>query len=221
MSSTHVSQDAFIFPTSAMHTPAEEDSSQIEPLSASISSVLAAGSVSDLSSSTSTISTQRGGVMTPRGRPASCQPSGISLLRAHQDGAGSQERIDGPSTSSPTVKRVVLNGKAKASPTSPPSTTSSGSIAPSHVPDESDDMHEQQPLLWDVENGHTAYSSVSPGRSSKTALQRMANSWRHRIATAPKPDFARHILSDTLHAIPAVVLGTLLNILDGISCEFI
>ncbi|TCD70373.1 hypothetical protein EIP91_003725 [Steccherinum ochraceum] len=233
MSSPNVSQDAFIFPTSTLHSPAEEDegASRIEPLSASISSVLMGEDVSsDLSASTSTISTQRGGVLTPRGGGGRAErfQSGIALLRSHQEGL---ENVDIPASQEPTptgtpkafADAPVPAGIASASvDTTPPTSDVLRQDAALREPPEPEP--ERRTLLGDVENGPTNYHSVdsSPsgrggGGPQKSFAQRVINSWRHRLSTAPGTSSINKIPAEVVRALPAVLLGGLLNILDGVS----
>lgn len=273
MSSPNVSQDAFIFPTSALQSPVLDDPNHPHnPFSASVSSAILVGSVSDLSASTSTLETERGGgggqsghghsqntisssggKKNPRGRGRSgrFQPSGISLLRSRQKGESSGSASDESHMPTPTLKPREL----PLEPSLPSSNTSKTVVKtppppllirhhprfdahPSRRREEEDDedsildspsMHEGRPLLADVESGgNLHYHSVDPSpnghgytrRSSKTTLQRWSNTVGHRLHSFPKLDSASHFVSDVVQVIPAVVLGTLLNILDGISCKF-
>lgn len=228
MSSPNISQDAFIFPTSALHSPVEDDHTRLEPLSASISSALMmAESMSDLSASTSTVSVQRDGVLTPRGRPSPFQ-SGISLLRSHQE----VQEVLGPAESqmpTPVIRPREFTAEQPILEATPPS-AGSGQMSMSHrshiVAGRETPVHERRPLLGDVENGHSHYHSVgsAPNGSTsprKSAWHRFANTWRHRVLAATKSDHwhMSQAPSDVLRALPAVLLGTLLNVLDGISCK--
>lgn len=78
---------------------------------------------------------------------------------------------------------------------------------------------ERSPLL-DVEAAPTPYTSNGHGQSDavcKRTSKGVLDRWRGEHPATQLKD----VMTTTAHAVPAVILGTLLNILDGISCMFV
>ena len=192
--------DSFIFPTAA----GAGDQASIAP---SISSAATTDSATDLTASTSSA-----GTTTPRGRllrdAAAAEPSGLSLLLAQQSQQlPPQESED--SLATPTADRPYKI------PTQIIVTDSTPTVV-QHVA--VDQFSERTPLL-DVEAAQPSYSSagVDMGNNlpvSKKDYKGVVYRWK-----GYSPSVALGgVLSSAVRALPAVVLGTLLNILDGISC---
>lgn len=185
---TSQSPDSFIFPTAA----AGEDQASIAP---SISSALTTDSGTDLTASTTTTNTAA-----PRGRTA--EPSGLSLLLAQQDEGPSFDHSSEPVTT-PTAERpfptplqvVVMDAEGHASSAEPSERTPLLDVEAARVPS--------------ATNGHGNPEAVAR-RTSKGVLER----WTYRKPAAE----LGNVLAVAVRALPAVILGTLLNILDGISC---
>lgn len=189
---TSHSPDSFIFPTALTG-----DHASVAP---SFTSVLTADTATDLTASTTSASTAA-----PRGRSlrGSLEPSGLSLLLAHENEGAEQssESVITPTAERPypTPLQAVVTGLSGQR-------ASGSSRQPS----------EHSPLL-DVEAVPTSYTSNghgSPDAVSKRSSRGILGLWRGRTPSAHLGD----ALTATVLAVPAVVLGTLLNILDGISC---
>jgi sulfate permease, SulP family len=190
--------DSFIFPTAA----AAGDQVSIAP---SVSSVVDTDSATDLTTSTTSIATAG-----PRGRSlraaGSTQPSGLSLMlaqRGHPEVSPSS--ID--SLTTPTAERPY------PTPLQVVATDTSRQHAPAQA-------SERTPLL-DVEAAQSTQFYVSPGENghspqplSKRYFKGAIPRWK---AYSPAAALGGAFTSG-LRALPAVILGTLLNILDGISC---
>lgn len=211
------SEDAFIFPSVSHAIESDEDDRQHIPSSMSMTSVLTNPSdVVDLSASTSTLSTQTG-PSTPRLRPS--VPSGLSLMlsRTPEDHVGSSGVVpDDSQTSTPTVTGRDFISQF---PQPPPLATT---LPP---PDEetSQFSSERQPLLSDIEAVRPAYGgnnhiSSGPIGPSKPTHVTALNNWKARLLSKDYKATSETVISSLVKSIPAVVLGTLLNILDGISC---
>ena len=75
-------------------------------------------------------------------------------------------------------------------------------------------------LLSDLEANHRAYHTNSRARQEAVCKRgskgAILKNFTYRIARGSAP-----LAKDALRSIPAVILGTLLNILDGISCEYL
>lgn len=217
------SEDAFIFPFVSHAMEADENDRPHIPTSMSMSSVLTNPSdVVDLTASTSTLSTQTGG-STPRLRPS--VPSGLSLMlsRTPEDHVGSSGTVpDDSQTSTPTVTgRDFISQFPRPPPL--PSTHMPVSTLPTPDEETVQASSEAQPLLSDVEAGRPAYggnghiSNGSNGPSKPTHVTAL-NKLKTRLLSKDYKATGGYVLSSLVKSIPAVVLGTLLNILDGISC---
>ena len=178
--------------------------------------------VVDLTTSTSTLSTQTG-VSTPRLRPS--VPSGLSLMlsRTPEDHVGSSGAVpDDSQTSTPTVTGRDFISQFPQPPPLPQTHLAATSLPP---PEEEIEQasSERQPLLSDVEavrpaygsNGHISNGPSDPSKPSHvTALNRL----KTRLLSKDYKATSEYVVSSLVKSLPAVVLGTLLNILDGISC---
>ncbi|OBZ73456.1 Uncharacterized protein C24H6.11c [Grifola frondosa] len=194
------SQDSFIFPDIG-RAPDDAESTNMPPPSISMSST----SINDLAASTSTLSSTQTGAMTPRG---SFHPSGLSLLLArHEDHSGTTTPGSDAATRTPTVEHPdpVAALKAQADVPQPiPEVASPPS-------DSRSESSESAPLLSDLEAAHRSYHS--DGDAAPVCKRAAVAGWRRRASGR----VAKSIARDALQSVPAVILGTLLNILDGIS----
>ncbi|KAI0933274.1 hypothetical protein AcV7_004789 [Taiwanofungus camphoratus] len=236
MLSAH-SQDSFIFPD--VEESAEDVGREVlPPPSVSVPSVLStrrSDSITDLTASTATVESTQHGTVTPKGRTNPFQPSGLSLLLARQSEEGTSRparpAASTLSSSAPTPTALRPNGKY-------PATDPSGSgdvpldhpslkTALSPVVSSADAAHaeiltessESAPLLADLEAAHPSYSNNgdghrgSGGKCSKGLLAGLRRSPLHR----PNMRCAKSLFVTAAQSLPAVILGTLLNVLDGIS----
>lgn len=231
------SQDAFIFP--AVDTNDSPDTTSIMPASVSVASLLSTDSTAqDLTASIATMTTLQSGTTTPRGRSESFRPSGLSVLLAREgtgniSGPGTPfKSADNSGTVTPTVERLHPNAFAGRIPPDisrdqsdgGPSRTNGIEAEPSVHSDSTSDTSELAPLLTDLEaarppyttngNPHTGGEPVS-ARYTKGMwhkVQQHSNVWHECVKVGP-------VLVTAVNSLPAVLLGTLLNILDGISCK--
>ncbi|OJT12151.1 hypothetical protein TRAPUB_11300 [Trametes pubescens] len=205
------SQEAFIFPDVGA-SPNEEDEDVLTP--ASLTSELSfkpAEDVTDLEASTSTLSTHpASGEMTPRAPPSPSQPSGLSVLLARYDERSRNTPatpIADSATPTPTLERPAYMG-APLSIVRESRSASPTSEEPSH-------SNESVPLLSDLEAGHQSYHTnghAQPEPVGKRGTRGAVKDIALRMSKGSGP-----VLKDGLKSIPAVILGTLLNILDGVS----
>jgi hypothetical protein len=79
-------------------------------------------------------------------------------------------------------------------------------------------LSEEAPLLAHSMVHHISYSSVEAGLSHPPSKSK----FRMRLASASQTACVRSgdLLATCVRSLPAVMLGMLLNILDGVSCEF-
>jgi len=143
-------------------------------------------------------------------------PSGLSLLlanrRAELFGPGSREAglpssLESPLSPTPQLRSEPID--LGASP--PPIRTLPNPEGPSpHLP-------EGAPLLAHNMVPNVSYSSMEAGLSHPPSKSK----FRIELASASKTAFARSgdLLVTCVHSLPAVLLGVLLNILDGVSCK--
>lgn len=168
--------------------------------------------VTDLEASTSTLSTHpASGEMTPRAPPSPSQPSGLSLLLARHD-----ERSR-PTTTSPTADSTTATPTLER-PTYMGAPLSIVRESRSASPTSEEPLHsnESVPLLSDLEANHQTYHTnghAQPEPVGKRGTRGAVKDLTLRISKGSGP-----VLKDGLKSIPAVILGTLLNILDGVSC---
>lgn len=195
--SSHAS-DSFIFPAAA----ATGDQISIAP---SVSSAVETDSATDLTTSTASVATAG-----PYGRllrtAGSTEPSGLSLMlaqRSHPEvSPSSTDSLATPTAERPypTPVQVVVTDTSRH-----------------HALEQ---RSERTPLL-DAEAAQSTTSYVSPGENghsiqavSKRDFKGVVPRWKgHSPAGA-----LAGVLASGVRALPAVILGTLLNILDGISC---
>lgn len=213
------SQEAFIFPDVGA-SPDEEDENALVP--ASLTSELSfkpADDVTDLEASTSTLSTRPGsGEMTPRAPLSTSQPSGLSLLLARYDDRRSRSipstPVDDSATPTPTLERPSFMG----APLSVVQESQSSSVTPEQSPERPhQSSNESVPLLSDLEANHRSYQTNGGPHSEpigKRSARGVVKDISLRISKGSGP-----VVKDGLRSIPAVILGTLLNILDGVSCR--
>lgn len=243
-SSSIQSRDSFIFPAVGRSSDgsAPEPPLSVSPPRSSQSSV----NTIDLSESTSSVGSFDVGTITPKGKVvAPPSPSGLSLLLArrqgypssdetHQEGHSS-EAPPSDSTQTPTIEHYrtlpppveqPLNVESDA-PSQPTVSQSPQSTRWEHDPpvlqDEGlNDITETVPLLgtreadriWYTLNGHAHPES---GPKSRRGILKTIASHIHR---AVKAQNIEHSLLTAVNSLPAVLLGCLLNILDGVSCEY-
>lgn len=215
-------RDSFIFPASPVHSPHAADPENASNMSASFASVATTGTVTDLTMSTSTMGGSRPGSITPRGRTPT-HPSALSLMMSRQPEGTKASILEASQILTPTPES---NGSAMSESrighrsNSLPEVIEQATRA--HAPDS-----ESTPLLADVETGRQAYvgnGHIPTPISHQTPFKKGGFSasfrkWRYQTFSASPGELFRGVISDSAHAIPAVILGTLLNILDGVSCK--
>ena len=213
--------EAFIFPDLAT-SPPHAHAAELPPESAasSVISFRHAEDASDLEASTSTLSTQGAGAMTPRAHAGTPQPSALSILLARHDeevrsgapspGADSQEPT-------PTAERPAWMARTLSTVREQSVTSRAVSHAEEETARESSD--ENVPLLADLEANHRTYRTngdSGPEPIGKRSARGVVKGFGFRVAKQSGP-----VAKDAVKSIPAAILGTLLNILDGISCEYL
>ena len=195
----------------------------------------------DLEASTSTLSTQPSGARTPRAVAGPPQPSALSLLLKRHDSQGDlrhNENLHAPASESesnartPTMEQprslhsksaseqsetVRGNGTRTGPRESVTCTPSSGGASHALREAHSETSDESVPLLADLEASHRTYHTAANGHAEPFGRKRSALA---KIGTGLARG-AGPVAKDAVKSIPAVILGTLLNILDGISCEWI
>ncbi|KAM5540073.1 hypothetical protein V8D89_006213 [Ganoderma adspersum] len=209
--------EAFIFPDLAT-SPAHAHATDLPPESAasSVISFRHAEDGSDLEASTSTLSTQGAGAITPRAHSGTPQPSALSLLLARHDeevrsGAPSpvvDSQEPTPTTERPTWMARTLSMVREQSDTSRAVSHTEEETA--HAPSD-----ENVPLLADLEANHRTYRTNGDSRLEpigKRSARGVVKDFGYRVAKQSGP-----AAKDAVKSIPAVILGTLLNVLDGIS----
>lgn len=220
--SVHFSE-AFIFPTTSLQVPATgaEDRASI---AASLSSALTADSASDvLSSSAATVSTTNTAAPPPRERLLSTQPSGLSLLRPQRAEDDTVPTVASEeSLATPTMERPYPVPHQHAPSKSSQIAESSHSTAQ----DSRRRYSERSHLLGDVEalrstytNGHTTNGNghAQPEAVGKRTSKGTLAGWGSHLLNGAHTEELKHVPALAVKALPAVILGTLLNILDGIS----
>lgn len=177
--------------------------SAVENLSASTTTA----STETSTSTTDTVTTEDTRAATPT-RSVAPNPSGLSILLARQqDGATSSEG----SLSSPTpTAEYSRNGLTAGSETSP--------APPSR-------HSERTPLIQSPLQSFPTYVPVrsptpqKPNPKQELQLSLLASEISRRLKDAASKDNVEGFLKTSVKSLPAVLLGTLLNILDGVSCE--
>ena len=240
-------EEAFIFPDVGAHSDAPHRTGvhsafHASPATAASSMVslrvVEDNEVSDvdLEASTSTLSTQPSGAHTPRAATSTPQPSALSLLLARHDGRSrspsrtrvpeSESEAPTPTMARPELSTIqgtprshALESASVESATAGASSARGGltSAPPSHAElreARSGTSDESAPLLAELESGHRTYyangsASANGGASKRGSLTAL----RARVIRGAGP-----LATDAVRAVPAVILGTLLNVLDGISC---
>lgn len=231
-------QESFIWPISVGPTPEVESlstttsfSSALPPDEQDFNRDVIDIVVSGASSSTNTAAT------TPRGPGGSFHPSGLSLLLARQTEAATtqlssnqlsttatEHSIDTQSPSVQSVARSVPTQDARSV-----GATSALSLASEHE-------HERAPLLGDVESSFPSYTAnggpdrsvnttplnghATPEAVSKRTARGILAGWHYRAFRPTSLDSVRDVATTAVRSLPAVLLGTLLNILDGVSCAY-
>ncbi|CDO73882.1 hypothetical protein BN946_scf185016.g39 [Trametes cinnabarina] len=212
------SSDAFIFPDVGASSN-EEDENGV--MSASLTSDLSfkhVEDVTDLEASTSTLSTQPGsGAVTPRALQGSSQPSGLSLLLARHDQLSRSEATSplDSETTTPTAERPNMMGAPLETIRENNSRSSSREVSTCSGERRRASSNESVPLLADLEANHQIYQTNGDSRPEavcKRNAKGVVKDLTFRISRGSGP-----VIKDALRSIPAVILGTLLNILDGIS----
>lgn len=221
--SVHFSE-TFIFPTTSLQVPAAGAEDRIS-IAASLSSALTADSASDvLSSSAATASSTNTAAPLSRERVPSTQPSGLSLLRPQRAEDEAIPTVTSEeSLPTPTMERPYPVPHQHAPLKSSEIAESSHSTA--HNPPRR--YSERSHLLGDVEalratyttNGHTTNGNghVQPEAVGKRTSKGTLAGWGSHLLKGAHTEELKHVPALAVKALPAVILGTLLNILDGIS----
>lgn len=214
-------QEAFIFPD-VSEAPDEMDAEALPLPSASVPSLLSSrhfGSVTDLTASTTTTASAQSGTMTPRGHSG---PSGLSLLLARQnpDEPVSSGTSDAATSRAerPPFSLAYTNGVRPLDRESPSIHYENANPGEAH-----NDPSESAPLLSDVEAAQPSYNG---GRHPSQKVEGRRRGMKGALSLLPRlklptPSLrvVKVVSADAVQSLPAVLLGTLLNILDGISCK--
>ena len=212
--------EAFIFPDLAT-SPPHAHVAELPPQSAasSVISFRHGEDASDLEASTSTLSTQGAGAVTPRAHTGTPQPSALSLLLARHDEevrSGAPSPIADSQEPTPTAERPAWMARTLSTVHEQSVTSRAVSHAEEDTARESSD--ETVPLLADLEANHRTYRTANgdsgPELIGKRSARGVVKKFGSRMVKQSGP-----VAKDAVKSIPAVILGTLLNILDGISCE--
>lgn len=212
-------QEAFIFPD-VSEAPDEMDAEALPLPSASVPSLLSSrhfGSVTDLTASTTTTASAQSGTMTPRGHSG---PSGLSLLLARQnpDEPVSSGTSDAATSRAerPPFSLAYTNGVRPLDRESPSIHYENANPGEAH-----NDPSESAPLLSDVEAAQPSYNG---GRHPSQKVEGRRRGMKGALSLLPRlklptPSLrvVKVVSADAVQSLPAVLLGTLLNILDGIS----
>ena len=144
-------------------------------------------------------------------------PSGLSLLLANRRAAMPSPSSRGEGLPSSLELPLSPNPKPRGErddPMTPPS-------AQTHYPERfSPQLSEGAPLLAQSITPAVSYSSMEAGLSHQSH-QPLKSGFRTKLTSASKTVRARseEFLVTCMRSLPAVSLGVLLNILDGVSCE--
>ncbi len=213
--------EAFIFPDLAT-SPPHAHATDLPPESAasSVISFRHAEDTSDLEASTSTLSTQGAGAMTPRAHSGMPQPSALSVLLARHDEevrSGAPSPIADSQEPTPTAERPPWMARTLSTVREQSVTSRAVSHAEEETARESSD--ENVPLLADLEANHRTYRTNGDSHpepiGKRSSARGVVMDFCFRAAKQSGP-----VAKDAVKSIPAAILGTLLNILDGISCEY-
>ena len=146
-------------------------------------------------------------------------PSGLSLLlatrRAELLRPSSREAgLPVSLESSLSLTPQPRNEPVDLSTSSPPTRTSPRSSGPEGPPSQ---LSEEASLLTYNAVPNISYSSIEAGLSHSPSKSQ----FRVRLASVSETALARSedLLATCIRSIPAVLLGVLLNVLDGVSCE--
>lgn len=222
LSPSHSEDDAFIFPD--LDAPPHPGPVETPPHTGSTISLVpsnrSADSLTDLAASTTTISSTPSGSATPRGRGG---PSGLSLLLARQSAEGS------PSDSlTPTPTAEYPNGRLPTDPASNvrllvrPALSPVISFAGITPDDGASTPSETTPLLDDLEAAHHSNGQLPVSKADITDRRsRIVSILRRPRAPHITPRDVKNAAVTAVQSLPAVLLGTLLNILDGVSCAYV
>jgi len=146
-------------------------------------------------------------------------PSGLSLLLANRrtELLGPSSREAGmPGSLDPSLSTPQPRNESIDLDTPPPSTRPLSQM--SGPEGSSPQLSEETPLLAHGNISNVSYSSAEAGLSQAPSKSK----FRIRLASAFKTTRARsgNLFVTCVHSLPAVLLGVLLNILDGVSCKF-
>lgn len=162
--------------------------------------------------------------------------SNLSILLARQQSGDSTQ---GRHSSSPTptiehpphVGRLLSSTSESVRSTPPPNRASvyDALLAPSFSPapraeQDRDRLNssgdgESAPLLQPSASALPSYMAHPLERISKLKSQHLVTKISRRVMEVISKDSVEHFALTSLKSLPAVLLGTLLNILDGVSCE--
>jgi hypothetical protein len=233
-------QDPFIFPVVGRTL---EDSTQ----STTSLPAISMSPPKSLSSSVHTtdlpgpVEPKRSETRMPKGKPeSSFKPSGLSLLLARQQDESQDQDVPPRVTSEAALAPPTADRDAEALALLPPS-PASDEITPTHqrpsvpprksmhretpprrstTPGEStNDLMETTPLLG--HSTHPLYYRVGhdhPNGKPKGDRSTLGIATDH-VRTNLHPENLRRVFIIAIRSLPAVILGSLLNILDGVSCE--
>jgi hypothetical protein len=150
------------------------------------------------------------------------RPSGLSLLLAGEGRTrpSQQDKPTQPTTSAEIESHASIP-TVEVSEHSPSVTAQeTGDTTDITPPGEReysthDDFTETAPLLG---SSHPTYTppAATPEACGRTGMD---TSVSHYIRNVLKPVFIRHVVTTAVKSLPSVLLGSLLNILDGVSCE--
>ena len=230
-------QDSFIFPVAGrpFDDPTPDTS---HPISTSLpkSSVSSTHSM-DLSASGSSLASIQTGARTPTRSfvRSPFKPSGLSLLLARQHESSSQKASSSSSDASapesmstaeqhpeegytpsglPMIRvEEVLPPPLSACP--PPQNSRPWRDEP-HSQSSMSDLTETAPLLDTA--AHPSYCQSGREYNKPIRTKDLVKSAADRAREIASLKNLRHILITSVKSLPAVVLGSLLNILDGVSC---
>jgi hypothetical protein len=236
-------QDSFIFP--AVGRTFDDSAPSMSLPTVSVSPPRSPESSvhsNDLSASESSLASSHAGTRTPKGKPGlSFKPSGLSLLlasRQEQTTAIPEMTTDptalSPSTPTaecqdqgePDISRTPVLSTIHRDDTPPLTPHKPKSIhwenlhsSPSNV-EGANNLTEATPLLGTPDGCHPSYFSNGGLSVHKPKRGQDFVNWvAGHIREATKLENIQYSLVTSFKSIPAVVLGSLLNILDGVSCE--
>lgn len=230
------SRDSFLFPSAP--ESGDEGHSALEKISDVDSEAL---SLSDMHSSqiTSTNSFRehatskdfhrrdieaQSGTSTPRGgAQRAISPSGLTILIARQrKEVTSGESSEAATLTSPRLTHFPEPERQAFVPAMPLAVASAKLAAIASAEDVSTllpqhfiEPTETTPLYPDRESTTMGYSSAGGAHDANKCSRAIA-----KMRSFAKPHVLSHFLASIVSSLPAVLLGCLLNILDGVSCKF-